>query len=143
MSIYKVLKNDLKHFDMQYKQGLNILNETWIPEGECQSGGLYATYNFPRYLRYGTKISRVVIPDEADMWTEDGYKLKTTSLILTNIEEISNANIDWKDLFDQDRIQFSDIPIRCRTNGIYLTHVMRDGTKLKCTFLKNVKRKKS
>lgn len=40
---FKLLNADLKHFEFQYVEGLNVLIEPFRPGDACQSGGLYFT----------------------------------------------------------------------------------------------------
>jgi hypothetical protein len=126
ISFWIVLSFDLIHDGKKYKRGLNKLDQPWNPQGESEPGGICVTYDFPSHLQHGDKISRVVIPDEALVWTESYNQIKTTAIILVKIEEIKHAHIDWHMLIDQKRVFLWDIPFECHTNQIYISIVRND-----------------
>lgn len=101
---YKILDDDLIHYDFEYKQGLNTDVHYFNPEGTCKQGGLYFTdeHNIPNYINYGDKIARVFIPDDARCYFE-GKKLKCDKIILDLIKSFENHEI------------FNDVDICMRT----------------------------
>lgn len=114
---YKVLNADLKHYDFQYKTGLNIDHVPFNPKGLCQPGGLYYTdaKNIAKFLDYGCYLANVKIPTDAKIYRE----------LITNG---SNKTIKWK----ADKIEIvSYCKIRehplFRDPGWCLTTVKQDG----------------
>jgi len=93
---YKFLNYDLKHYDFQYKVGLNIDTVQFNPTSECSAGGLYFCEESKCHVfwnDYDEKLSRVTIPDDARVYVEK-YKFKADKFILTEI-------IDFSNMFDE------------------------------------------
>ncbi len=100
MKYYKILKDDLKHHDMQYKEGLNT-DINGFDSKPCCGGGLFfsdAKHIF-EFLDYGTKIAEVEIPDGVDV-IQVSTKFKAHSIILKNIRVIDLGAI--KELVKQE-----------------------------------------
>jgi hypothetical protein len=133
--LWILLTEDLKDRHYQYKEGLNVLLQPWKPRGVFDEGGLRATYHYPAYIKEekgnNQKISRVEIPDDADVWVESYKALKVTALILVKIELVKEADIHWKSLLEQDYTSLSYIPMCRRTDDIYLASVKKYGLSLK------------
>ncbi|NBX75063.1 MAG: hypothetical protein EBQ92_00715 [Proteobacteria bacterium] len=89
---YKFLRDDLKHFDYTYKNGLNIDPVPFYPFGKCQAGGMYFCEEMrsPIYIGcYGKYYSTVTIPDDAFVCVEN-YKFKANKIYLDEIKEIGS-----------------------------------------------------
>lgn len=95
IKLYKLLFDDLTHFDFEYKDGLNTDHIPFNPNGECSPGGLYfadehqlrAYSNI--YISQFSKFARVTIPNDAKVYVEK-YKYKADKIIINNIRPISN-----------------------------------------------------
>jgi DNA-dependent RNA polymerase auxiliary subunit epsilon len=94
----KILIDDMKHHDFQYKEGLNVDIHKFTPYGECQKGGLYfcELSDAYLYLCYGSLIADVEIPLDANVYHEKN-KLKANKIILKNIRPIKEHEI-WNNL---------------------------------------------
>jgi hypothetical protein len=91
---YKLLNANLKHFGVEYKEGLNVDPVPFDPTGECQPGGLYFThFDFVAYCRQNmnwTYIANVTLPEDARVYIEPcGRKLKADRIVLSNIRPLS------------------------------------------------------
>jgi hypothetical protein len=64
---YKITNTLEKHYDFQYKEGLNILQQQYDPTEECGPSGLFVTdmYNLPDFFHYGCNIREIHIPKDA------------------------------------------------------------------------------
>lgn len=90
--MFKILNATLKHFDHQYKQGLNVLDGEFVPSDDCGLGGLYITDEPHRWIRFGTLIAPVTLPDDAQVCGPlSGGKYKVDKLFLGEPVEISDA----------------------------------------------------
>jgi len=100
-NLYKFLYNSLKHYDFEYKLGLNIDHNNFNPINKCSKGGLYfcdESNCYKHFGSYGTKIGFVQIPDDAKIYVEDG-KFKADKLIITKIVEFTDmSNEFWIDI---------------------------------------------
>ena len=104
INFYKFLNNDLKHYGMIYKEGLNKDILPFTPTRDCTKGGLYFCEESCCYLfwqRYGTKLAVIKIPDDAKVYVERD-KFKSDKIIIEHIIEFKNVrdsfwvNILWK-----------------------------------------------
>lgn len=90
VQLFKILRADLKHYDHEYKEGLNVLKGTFSPSGDCKPGGLYVTSQPHLWTEYGDLISPVTLPEDAQVWITPGTdKYKVDKLILGKWAEIS------------------------------------------------------
>jgi hypothetical protein len=63
LKFYKITNENEKHRDMQYKTGLNTDVMPYLPEGNCQEGGIYfSREDILAFLDYGVWIREVGIP---------------------------------------------------------------------------------
>jgi hypothetical protein len=84
----KCLNNELKHFDFQYKIGLNEDMIPFNPTGSCKSGGLYFTTTkyINKFLEYGLNIAILELCEDAEFYIEpNGIKFKTNKFIIKEI----------------------------------------------------------
>lgn len=92
MQFYKLLSSNLRHLGFQYKEGLNINTEEFIPGGSCEPGGLYYTSHqwIGRWFnRAWPLIADVTLPPDARIYPEPcGTKWKADRLVLSNIRPI-------------------------------------------------------
>jgi hypothetical protein len=99
---YKVLRNDMRHYDYTYKLGLNVIKPFNIQE-HCSAGGFYVTDkdNLELYLNYGENIATISLPDTALIYLENN-KIKVNELIIENMVTISEyyTNLDKKCQYD-------------------------------------------
>jgi hypothetical protein len=89
--LVKVLRNDMKHFDFEYKFGLNILKDKLEhnPAICVGPGGLYYCdiMNLDSHIYRGDFICVVEIPEDAIVIQINGYHkeyFRTDKLILTD-----------------------------------------------------------
>jgi len=86
---FKILRENLKHYDMQYKEGLNVDVLPFNPKPECGEGGLYFTDEqyILDFVDYGSKIAEVTVP-EGEMIVPLEEKYKAHKIILSNIRDL-------------------------------------------------------
>jgi hypothetical protein len=72
---FKITSKDENHKGYQYKDGLNILDKKFEPDGSCVAGGLYFTdkHSLCEYYDYGVWIREVFVPHNAQV-VEDVVK---------------------------------------------------------------------
>ena len=82
--LYKILNHNLRHYDFQYREGLNKDTIMFNPSYECQRGGLYFCEEkfIIDYINYGIKIATVEILDDARVYVEN-RKFKANKIILS------------------------------------------------------------
>jgi hypothetical protein len=96
MEFYKILSKDEKHYDLQYKTGLNIDIVPFDPSGDCRSGGIYfSREDIFAFLDYGPWIRKVTIPEDARVYENPGQpkKWKADRVILGEREQITDEVI--------------------------------------------------
>jgi hypothetical protein len=90
MEYYKILNEDMKHYDFQYKEGLNILKEEFNPSTEeCSKGGLYFTTEehvlyWIVQFKNASKIGKVTLCEDSRV-VKYSNKSKTDKFILSDI----------------------------------------------------------
>jgi hypothetical protein len=90
---YKVVREDLTHNAMVYKQGLNIDPLEFNPVGSCQSGGLYFTdfAHLGRFYAYGALVAIITIPEDAQVYRDpEEDKWKADRFIIERFESIES-----------------------------------------------------
>ena len=123
MKYYKVTKDNEKHYDMQYKTGLNVDVVPFFPGGTCMPGGMYyAREDILAFIDYGIWIREVTIPEDAQVHEESmgggPRKWKADKIILGERRKI-NAEV-FKELIDEG----ADIHAG---NDVAIRHVTRWG----------------
>jgi hypothetical protein len=101
---YKLLRPDLTHYDFIYKEGLNVLNQPFNPDPECDNGGLYFSDldNIFKWLGLyscnpNLLIACVHLPEDAQFIsidTDNGKKYKSNKIILSNIQRLDCRLLD-------------------------------------------------
>ena len=84
----KCLNNELKHFNFQYKIGLNEDTIPFNPFGSCELGGLYFTTkeHINEFLEYGLNVALLELCEDAVFYIEPcGTKFKTNKFIIKEI----------------------------------------------------------
>ena len=119
--LYKILHKSMVHNDFKYKEGLNVLQQPFNPNGSCRSGGLYISTEPHNFIDFGTLLADVQLPEDALVWVESG-KLKVDKLILSNIREIPDVVYL---LAVSKCARLKDIPIQRITYDICLAAVRR------------------
>lgn len=127
--LYKVLNFNLTHYGFRYKIGLNVLNDPFISFGNCESGGLYVTWQPEYYLLYGVWISEVTLPDDAQVWTMPN-KIKVDKLILSPPKLIGAYNLNWQLALTEKTVHFGQIFDFWQTDELCLLAVNRDAYNL-------------
>lgn len=93
MNYYKILNVDEKHYEMQYKTGLNTDVKPFDPSGNCQPGGIYfADKDILAFLRYGPWLRKVTIPKGEEVYENPSKfkkKYKAHRVILGEREKIT------------------------------------------------------
>jgi ankyrin repeat protein len=93
MKYYKIINKELKHHNMQYREGLNICNEEFNPSGSCTSGGMYfAREDILVFLNYGCYLFEVELLEDSRIYEDPCFytkKWKTDKFILKNKREIN------------------------------------------------------
>lgn len=138
VNLFKILHEGLTHHGYTYKEGLNVLDGKFRPQGDCEPGGLYVTAYPERWLQFGTLIAPVTLQDDAQVWevaTVTRFcveptveKIKVDKLILGKWSEISD------DLYmlslRQLIINLSGIPFHRRTLPICTVAIQHCATLL-------------
>ena len=94
MNYYKALNKDMKHYNMTYREGLNVDVLPFNPSGSCEEGGLY--FSREHILRYlwtgGYWLAKVTIPEGEQIYQNPGddIKWKAHKIILSDIRKITN-----------------------------------------------------
>jgi hypothetical protein len=90
---YKIINNDFKHYNFEYKLGLNVDTIPFNPKGTCKPGGLYFSdeKNIQNYFQYGDYIVELKLLPDAVYYVED-KKYKTNRLYICKV--VSLINID-------------------------------------------------
>ena len=75
--LYKILKPNMKHFNYQWREGVNIDVLPWNPSGSCEPGGLYFTtidqlHNYAQNPYAQCWVGRVTLDDNEEVWQEQG-----------------------------------------------------------------------
>ena len=89
VQLRKKIKDNMIMNGFKYQIGLNIDTQSFCPSGTCQAGGLYCTIE--KYIQdfsdddYGSKIWKVSIPDDAQVYIEGPNKLKADRLIINEL----------------------------------------------------------
>lgn len=94
---YKILKRNMKHYNMQYREGLNIDVNPFNPSPTCNGGLFFATkdqlYNF---VNLGDLIADVEIPKGEKIVKVNGLitmKYKAHRINLLNIRNIFDESV--------------------------------------------------
>ena len=139
--LYKFLNNDLKHYDFEYKLGLNIDTEQFNPMNKCSKGGLYFCEESDNYMHctsYGSKLALIEIPNDARVYIED-HKFKADRLIIKKIIDFKNIDDKfWIDIVPKNgwalkyvKKQNEEICILAvQQNGRILEHVKEQTDKI-------------
>ena len=95
LHLYKILRGDLCHHNFCYNVGLNTLKDTFHPYGDCEWGGLYFCdhINVFHWLKLGTIIADVTIPDGAQVCLQKFGKYKCDQMIISNLRKIDQSVI--------------------------------------------------
>jgi hypothetical protein len=86
----KLLNNEKKHYDFQYKIGLNEDTIQFNPKGTCLPGGLYfTTYeHIEKFIGLGMNRATIQLCEDALFYCDpEGFKWKTNKFIITKIEQ--------------------------------------------------------
>ena len=81
----KCLNNELKHYNFQYKIGLNEDLIPFNPRYYCKPGGLYFTTkeHINKFIQYGLNIAILELCEDAEFYIEPGgKKFKTNKHII-------------------------------------------------------------
>jgi len=97
---YKILKKDMLHYDMQYKEGLNVDIKPF-DSSPCCGGGLFFSdvKNILGFCSYGDLIAEVTVP-EGEMVISVGNKYKANKINLSNIRNLWDVEV-FKELVKQ------------------------------------------
>jgi hypothetical protein len=120
----KVLHPTLKHYNFQYREGLNIDHLPFNPSSECSPGGLYFCEfkDVATYFSYGSLIADVTLPDDAKVYKE-ACKYKANKIILSNIRPIQELT-EWNSLdFQLAAVRQNGNAIRFITNPSHELHL--------------------
>ena len=79
---YKITNENEKHYGLQYRDGLNIDIQEFIPNDTCIGHGIYFSdlYNIALYFDYGIYIREIEIPSDARIFIYQN-KYKTNKII--------------------------------------------------------------
>lgn len=97
MNYYKILNENEKHFDMQYKTGLNVDVEPFNPSGDCELGGIcFADKDILAFLYNGLWLRKVTVPEGEEVYENPDYpkKYKAHQVILGEREKITPEVIE-------------------------------------------------
>lgn len=83
VTFYKFLNRDKRHYDFDYKLGLNIDTKEFNASGSCKEGGLYFTTNkdILTFTEFGCHLACVTLLKDAKYYVDpEGDKFKTDKL---------------------------------------------------------------
>jgi hypothetical protein len=139
---YKLLRPDLKHYDFIYKEGLNVLIQSFNPDPDCGKGGLYFSdldniFKWLHIYHYNPDllIAYVCLPEDAQIVSIDKNnikKYKSDKIILSNIQRLDNLLSDTDvciKAVEQDGMALQYI--KNQTETICIKAVKHDGMALK------------
>lgn len=94
LPLYKLTNNSEKHYGFKYQTGLNVDTKKFNPTKTCLPGGLYFCdlFNVKIWYNYYQHIREVIIPDDAEVYVEDG-KYKANMIYLSEKTKIANYKI--------------------------------------------------
>lgn len=153
VKLFKILRKDLTHYGYAYKEGLNVLEGKFHPEGDCQPGGFYITQHPERWIALGTLLAPVTLPDDAQVWeVPDTKKLKVDKLVLGKwfdipesvyLQSVQEPGFSLETIPENRRslpiciaavknhgYEIPSVPKMHRTHEMYLVAVQRDGENL-------------
>lgn len=109
---FKVIKNDMRHYNHTYKEGLNILLDEFNsdPKDSCVPGGFYFSdlQNISNFFTLGHKVWEVKIPQDAQVvrdlgdlvkWRTDKIRLKRRldkTAFLSKLPKHLKGNLDLR-----------------------------------------------
>lgn len=95
----KIISEDMCMRDFQYKIGMNEDTNPLATEGSCQTGLHFSfVQDILGYLNYGTGLAIVSIPDDEDVYVDDG-KLRSHRLEIREIMSLMERNT-WEYLYE-------------------------------------------
>ncbi len=130
----KILHESMKHYNFEYKLGLNTDHIPFNPSGSGEPGGLYFTNldNFYKFLGYGNLIADVTVPEGVKIYGDPvGDIWKAPSIIISNIRKISELP-QWNDLsfwlaiVQKNGYDLKLVPDEFKTAEIYLGAVQQN-----------------
>lgn len=131
---YKIIRQDLLHYDFRYKLGLNVDHIKFNPTYTCQPGGLYFTDadNINQFLSYGELLAEISIPEDAQVYQESN-KWKADKFIILSMTPVAEHLLFRDKIFgledvrkNGDLLQF----IKNQTDEICLAAVRNNGRAL-------------
>ncbi len=94
----KIISDDMCMRDFQYKIGMNEDKNPLATEGSCQAGLHFSlVQDILGYLNYGTGLAIVGVPDDEDVYVDDG-KLRSHRLEIREIMPLTEMNT-WEYLY--------------------------------------------
>jgi len=126
MKFYKITNKEEKHYEMQYKTGLNTDIIKFNPSGDCESGGIYfSREHILAFLEYGCWIREVVIPDDVKIYRNPGdpIKWKAHQVILKKRYKITAKKIEQLILEGADVHADNDCALRWASENGHLNLV--------------------
>ena len=132
--LYKFLNDDLKHYDFEYRHGLNGDTKQFNPTSTCSEGGLYFCEKSKCYLywdHYGEKLAIIEIPDDARVYVEED-KFKTNKLVINKIMDFCDVDDDfWMDILMHPDSGYVLKYVKKQTYDICKSAVQQNGRALK------------
>jgi len=126
MKFYKITNKEEKHYEMQYKTGLNTDIIKFNPSGDCETGGIYfSREHILAFLEYGCWIREVVIPDGMEIYRNPGdpIKWKAHQVILKKRYKITAKKIEQLILDGADVHADNDCALRWASESGHLNVV--------------------
>jgi len=127
----KVIRRDRKHYNHKYVHGLNEDAVPFNPRDHCLPGGLYFTIedNLLFFLKHGSFIVEVSIPDDAQVYVDEPKKFKADKIFvdlnnkiaIKDYPKLYDIIMKNKDFIDDGYIQH--IPSQFLTEDIYFSLV--------------------
>ncbi|HRV02471.1 MAG TPA: hypothetical protein P5539_12325 [Mesotoga sp.] len=96
MKLYKFFNENMKHYELQYREGLNTLppGEEFDPDTGCTPGGIYfASEEIFQFITYGPWISEIEIPPNAKV-SYGNTKHKADKVIVKKFRKFDEEVID-------------------------------------------------
>jgi len=90
---YKILDKSMKHYNMQYKEGLNVDIEPFDPSPKRGCGLFFSDEkNILSFCGHGDLIAEVTVP-EGEVIVPVGNKYKANKIILSNIRNLWDVEV--------------------------------------------------
>lgn len=109
---FKILRADLTHHGLTYREGLNVDPLPFDPTEQCGPGGIYYAdqEHIGSFTHYGDLIARVTLPPDARCVAVGPDKFKADRVVLSDIKPWRESE-RWRQAALVRHMQFEEIPM--------------------------------